>query len=91
MYTEAMDKIHTPTLPTEIIVNLEMKRDLAKKRRIEVVARYGGRNLSRMLNISHAAVSKWSVIPPYRAYQISQIGDFKIEYLRPDLTIQPSI
>ena len=73
------------------IHQLETKLDLAKKRKIEVVARYGGRNLSKMLNISHAAVSKWSVIPPYRAYQISQIGDFDIEYIRPDLTILPSI
>ena len=59
--------------------------ELAKERKIEVVARYGGRNLAKMLNISHPAVSKWVVVPPYRAYQISQLGDFDMNYVRPDL------
>jgi|TARA_R100001463_G_scaffold15384_2_gene40230 hypothetical protein len=59
--------------------------ELAKERKKEVVTKYGGRNLSRMLNISHPAVSKWQVIPPLRAYQIADIGDFELDYLRPDL------
>jgi len=75
----------------ENIIQLETKYDLAKKRKLEIVNRYGGRNLSKMLNISHAAVSKWSVIPPFRAYQISQIGDFDMEYIRPDLSMQPTL
>ena len=59
--------------------------ELAKERKKEVVTKYGGRNLSRMPNISHPAVSKWQVIPPLRAYQIADIGDFELDYLRPDL------
>jgi len=59
--------------------------ELAKERKAEVVARYGGRNLAKMLNISHPAVSKWVAVPPYRAYQISQFGDFEMNYIRPDL------
>lgn len=59
--------------------------ELAKERKKEVVTKYGGRNLSRMLHISHPAVSKWQVIPPLRAYQIADIGDFDLDYLRPDL------
>ena len=59
--------------------------ELAKERKKEVVTKYGGRNLSRMLNNSHPAVSKWQVIPPLRAYQIADIGDFDLDYLRPDL------
>ena len=59
--------------------------ELAKERKTEVVGRYGGRNLSKMLKISHPAVSKWIVVPPYRAYQISKFGDFDMDYLRPDL------
>ena len=59
--------------------------ELAKEHKKEVVTKYGGRNLSRMLNISHPAVSKWQVIPPLRAYQIADIGDFELDYLRPDL------
>ena len=42
-----------------------------------------------MLGISHPAVSKWKVIPPFRAYQIAKLGDFDIEYIRPDLDIDP--
>ena len=42
--------------------------ELAKERKIEIVSKYGGRNLARILNISHPAVSKWEVIPPLRAY-----------------------
>jgi len=63
------------------------KLQLAKDRKREVIARYGGKNLSRKLRISHPAVSKWKVIPPYRAYQISKIGDFSVEYIRPDLNL----
>ena len=44
---------------------------------------------SRMLGISHPAVSKWKVIPPFRAFQIAKLGDFSIEYIRPDLRITP--
>jgi len=63
--------------------------ELAKKRKQEVINKYGGKNLSRMLGISHPAVSKWKVIPPFRAFQIAKLGDFDIEYLRPDLRITP--
>jgi|TARA_X000001388_G_C2233931_1_gene124438 hypothetical protein len=57
----------------------------AKERKTEVINRYGGRNLSKMLKISHPAVSKWKVIPPLRAYQIAEFGDFDAGYIRPDL------
>jgi hypothetical protein len=63
--------------------------ELAQKRKQEVIAKYGGKNLSRMLGISHPAVSKWKVIPPFRAFQIAKLGDFDIEYIRPDLRITP--
>ena len=63
--------------------------ELAQKRKKEVIAKYGGKNLSRMLGISHPAVSKWKVIPPFRAFQIAKLGDFDIEYIRPDLRITP--
>ena len=63
--------------------------ELAQKRKKEVIDKYGGKNLSRMLGISHPAVSKWKVIPPFRAFQIAKFGDFDIEYLRPDLRITP--
>ena len=59
--------------------------ELAKERKIEIVGKYGGRNLARILNISHPAVSKWKVIPPYRAIQIAKIGDYSQEYIRPDV------
>jgi hypothetical protein len=59
--------------------------ELAKERKIEIVGKYGGRNLARILNISHPAVSKWEVIPQLRAYQIEHLGDYKLEYIRPDL------
>ena len=62
---------------------------LAIERKVEVVTRYGGRNLARMLSITHPAVSKWKVIPPYRAFQIAKLGDYEVEYLRPDLRIAP--
>jgi hypothetical protein len=42
--------------------------ELAKERKTEIVAKYGGRNLARLLNISHPAVSKWQVVPQLRAY-----------------------
>lgn len=62
------------------------KINLAIERRKEVVEHYqGGLNLSRMLGISHPAVSKWKKIPPFRAYQIEQLGDFTVEYMRPDI------
>lgn len=63
--------------------------ELAQKRKKEVITKYGGKNLSRMLGISHPAVSKWKVIPPFRAFQIAKLGDFDIEYIRPDLKITP--
>ena len=59
------------------------KVGLAKERKKEIVNKYGGKNLSRMLGISHPAVSKWQVIPPFRAYQIAQLGDYDINYIRP--------
>tara|TARA_R100000353_G_scaffold1962_2_gene2930 strand:- start:571 stop:783 length:213 start_codon:yes stop_codon:yes gene_type:complete len=65
------------------------KVGLAKQRKTEIVNKYGGKNLSRMLGISHPAVSKWQVIPPFRAYQIAQLGDYDIGYIRPDLEIAP--
>jgi DNA-binding transcriptional regulator YdaS (Cro superfamily) len=62
------------------------KANLAVERKKEVVDHYqGGLNLSRMLGISHPAVSKWKKIPPFRAYQIEQLGDFTVEYMRPDI------
>ena len=62
---------------------------LAVERKREVINTYGGKKLSKMLGISHPAVSKWKVIPPFRAYQIAKLGDFDIEYIRPDLRIEP--
>ena len=62
---------------------------LAVERKREVINTYGGKTLSKMLGISHPAVSKWKVIPPFRAYQIAKLGDFDIEYIRPDLRIDP--
>ena len=61
------------------------KYQLAVDRKKEVVSKYGGKNLSRKLRISHPAVSKWKVIPPYRAIQIAKIGDYSQEYIRPDI------
>jgi len=63
----------------------DKKYQLAVDRKKEVVSKYGGKNLSRKLRISHPAVSKWKVIPPYRAIQIAKIGDFSQEYIRPDV------
>lgn len=60
---------------------------LAIERKREVINTYGGKKLSKMLGISHPAVSKWKVIPPFRAYQIAKLGDFDIEYIRPDLRL----
>tara|TARA_Y100000114_G_C11510434_1_gene208723 strand:+ start:257 stop:472 length:216 start_codon:yes stop_codon:yes gene_type:complete len=60
---------------------------LAVERKREVINTYGGKKLSKMLGISHPAVSKWKVIPPFRAYQIAKLGDFDIEYIRPDLRL----
>ena len=62
---------------------------VAQERKREVINTYGGKKLSKMLGISHPAVSKWKVIPPFRAYQIAKLGDFDIEYIRPDLRIDP--
>ena len=62
-----------------------IKYKLAVDRKKEVVSKYGGKNLSRKLRISHRAVSKWKVIPPFRAYQISKLGDYSQEYIRPDI------
>ena len=60
---------------------------VAQERKREVINTYGGKKLSKMLGISHPAVSKWKVIPPFRAYQIAKLGDFDIEYIRPDLNL----
>jgi len=60
--------------------------ELAKERKIEIVGKYGGRNLARILNISHPAVSKWEVIPQLRAYQIATLGEYNLDYIRPDLS-----
>ena len=60
---------------------------IAQERKREVINTYGGKKLSKMLGISHPAVSKWKVIPPFRAYQIAKLGDFDIEYIRPDLRL----
>ena len=69
---------------------MEKHRTLAEKRRDEIVSRYGGRNLARILGISHPAVSKWKIIPPLRAFQIANLGDYKMEYIRPDYKFTPS-
>ncbi len=58
---------------------------MAVQRTVEIRNNYGGAELARKLGISHAAVSKWKVIPPFRAYQIAQLGDYKLEYIRPDI------
>ena len=58
---------------------------LAAQRTVEIRNRYGGAELARKLGVSHAAVSKWKVIPPFRAYQIAQLGDYELEYIRPDI------
>ena len=62
---------------------------LAIERKKDVINQYGGKNLANMLGISHPAVSKWKVVPPFRAYKIAKLGEFDIEYLRPDLQINP--
>ena len=64
---------------------MKNKYQLAVDRKKEVVSKYGGKNLSIKLRISHPAVSKWKVIPPFRAIQISKLGDFQAEYIRPDI------
>ena len=64
---------------------MKNKYQLAIDRKKEVVSKYGGKNLSIKLRISHPAVSKWKVIPPYRAIQIAKIGDYSQEYIRPDI------
>ena len=61
------------------------KYKLAVDRKKEIVSKYGGKNLSKRLRISPPAVSKWKVIPPFRAYQISKLGDYSQEYIRPDI------
>ena len=66
------------------------KYEIAKERKVEIVSHYGGKNLARMLNISHPAVSKWQTIPPLRAFQIAKLGDYTVEYIRPDLVITPN-
>ena len=62
---------------------------MAIQRTVEIRNRYGGAELARKLGVSHASVSKWKVIPPFRAYQIAQLGDYDIGYIRPDLEIAP--
>ena len=64
---------------------MKNKYQLAVDRKKEIVSKYGGKNLSRKLRISHPAVSKWKVIPPYRSIQIAKIGDYSQEYIRPDI------
>jgi len=64
---------------------MKNKYQLAVDRKKEIVSKYGGKNLSIKLRISHPAVSKWKVIPPYRAIQIAKIGDYSQEYIRPDI------
>ena len=64
---------------------MKNKYQLAVDRKKEVVSKYGGKNLSIKLRISHPAVSKWKVIPPNRAIQIAKIGDYSQEYIRPDI------
>ena len=61
------------------------KYKLAVDRKKEIISKYGGKNLSKRLRISHTAVSKWKVIQPYRAIQIAKLGDFSQEYIRPDI------
>ena len=61
---------------------MKNKYQLAVDRKKEIVSKYGGKNLSKRLRISHPAVSKWKVIPPFRAYQISKLGDYSQEYIR---------
>jgi DNA-binding transcriptional regulator YdaS (Cro superfamily) len=70
--------------------NLELY-ELAVERKKEVVAKYGGKGLAQMLGISPPAVSKWQLIPPYRAFQISQFGDFEMDYIRPDINFKRNI
>ena len=63
-----------------------MSYELAIERKQEVSTKYGGgKNLSRLLKISHPAVSKWEVIPQLRAFQIANFGDYTVDYIRPDL------
>lgn len=63
-----------------------MSYELAIERKQEVIIKYGGgKNLSRLLKISHPAVSKWEVIPQLRAFQIANFGDYTVDYIRPDL------
>jgi|TARA_R100000084_G_C4528192_1_gene89947 hypothetical protein len=63
-----------------------MSYELAIERKQEVITKYGGgKNLSRLLKISHPAVSKWEVIPQLRAFQIASFGDYTVDYIRPDL------
>jgi len=64
---------------------MKNKYQLAVDRKKEIVSKYGGKNLSRKLRISHPAVSKWKVIPPYRDIQIAKLGDFSPDYIRPDV------
>lgn len=69
----------------------QAKEKLAQKRAIEVVQFYGGANLARKLGIKHQAVSKWqkAKIPPFRAMQISNLDDFELEWIRPDISFRP--
>ena len=63
-----------------------MSYELAIEIKQEVITKYGGgKNLSRLLKISHPAVSKWEVIPQLRAFQIANFGDYTVDYIRPDL------
>ena len=58
---------------------------MAKDRKKEIVSYYGGTtSLSKKLNITPSAVSKWIVIPMRRAYEIKDFGDFELYFIRPD-------
>ena len=67
--------------------NVKLRNQAIEKKR-EVLAKYCGvKAMAEMLGISPPAVSKWDLIPPYRAFQISQYGDFTLQELRPDLKV----
>lgn len=73
-------------LSHKIIDQEKLNYELAKKRKKEIIKKYGGgKALSKILKVSHPAISKWEVIPPLRAFEIQLLGDFTLEYIRPDL------
>ena len=72
-------------------MNETLQYQLAVQRKNEIVNMYGGKRLAEILGISHPAISKWKVIPPFRAYLIAQLGDFDMAYIRPDLDFSVNI